>query len=97
LMSVSASEGTIRPSDVVKMMCVPECGGVPDCSTTWAITCAVPLTGSAVVEAVSVIVDPLGASSGTRSHATRTMLANAAHTTARRERAIFKILSILVP
>lgn len=34
LMSVSASEGSILPSDVVKLMCVPACGGVPAGSMT---------------------------------------------------------------
>jgi hypothetical protein len=44
---------------------VPECGGVPDGSMTCAITCVVPLTGKAVVDAVIEMVEPDGASSGT--------------------------------
>ena len=65
-MSVSVSDGWIVPSVVVKVMCVPLCGGVPAGSSTCATTCVVPLTGSAVVVVVRVMVDPDGASSGTR-------------------------------
>lgn len=69
LISVSASDGSIVPSVVVKMMCVPVCGGVPAGSSTCAISCAVPPVGTAVAAAVSVMVDPPGASNGTRSQA----------------------------
>ena len=69
LMSVSVSDGSIVPKDVVKMTCVPECGGVPADSRTCAISCVVPVDDKAVAEAVNVIVDPAGASSGTRSQA----------------------------
>ena len=57
------------PSVVVKVTWVPLCGGVPDGSITCTPIGAVPLIGSAVVGLVSVSVDPEGASSGTRSHA----------------------------
>jgi len=101
LTSVSASDGTTVPSDVVKITCVPECGGVPDASITCAMICVVPFSGSAVARDVNVIVDPVGASSGTLSQAICRTPAIAAHiatvATARKERAIFKILSILVP
>ena len=56
----------MAPRLVVKVTRVPLCGAVPDASITCASNCVVPLTGSAVAEAVSVIVDPLGASNGTR-------------------------------
>jgi hypothetical protein len=49
------------------MMCVPECGGVPLASMTCAMSWAVPFTESAVADAVSVIVEPFGARSGTLS------------------------------
>jgi hypothetical protein len=98
LTSVSASDGTTVPSDVVKITWVPECGGVPDASITCAMICVVPFSGSAVAREVSVIVDPVGASSGTLSHAIcRTPAIAAPMTTAHEDRAIFKILSILVP
>jgi len=46
---------------------VPRCGGVPAGSMTWATMSALPLIGSAVTGVVSVMADPLGASSGTLS------------------------------
>ena len=52
------------------MTSVPLCGGVPPDSITCAMMSVVPLAGSAVASDVSVIVEPLGASSGTFSHAT---------------------------
>ena len=99
LMSVSPSGGLTWPSVVVKMMCVPEWGGVPAGSTTCAINCAVPFTERAVADDVSVIVDPFGASRGTRSQLTEATIATAAtgSTTASLKRAIFKILGILSP
>ena len=48
LTSVSISVGSIVPSDVVKITCVPVCGGVPPASIIWAISCVAPLTGRAV-------------------------------------------------
>jgi hypothetical protein len=72
LMSVVASEGSSRPSVVVKLMWVPLCGGVPAASSTCAIICVLPFAESADVVAVSVIVDPVGASNGTLSHAPAT-------------------------
>jgi hypothetical protein len=70
LMSVSASVGSIVPSVVVNIRCVPECGGVPEGSSTCAMIWAVPFAGTAVAADVSVIADPVGASNGTRSQAT---------------------------
>ena len=49
---------------------MPLCGGVPPASITCAMMSVDPLIGSAVASDVSVMVDPLGASSGTFSHAT---------------------------
>ena len=46
---------------------MPLCGGVPLASITCAMMSVVPFAGSAVADAVSVIVEPLGASSGTLS------------------------------
>lgn len=43
LMSVSASVGSMVPSVVTKIRCVPECGGVPEGSSTWAMSWAEPL------------------------------------------------------
>jgi len=63
--SVVACDGWSVPRVVVKMMTVPGCGAVPDASTTWAMICAVPFRDSAVAPAVSVIVEPEGASRGT--------------------------------
>lgn len=65
LMSVSALAGSIVPSVVVKVTSVPECGGVPLASSSCALSCTVPFTGTAVFEAVNVIAEPEGASSGT--------------------------------
>jgi hypothetical protein len=49
---------------------VPLCGGVPLDSISCAMMSVEPLGGSAVAAAVSEMVDPVGASSGTLSHAT---------------------------
>jgi hypothetical protein len=58
------------PSDVVKFTAVPLCGGVPPDSSTCATIVAVPLTGSALIAVVRVIVEPVGAVSGTFSQPT---------------------------
>jgi type II secretory pathway pseudopilin PulG len=101
LLSVVETAGSIVPSDVVKVISVPECGGVPDASMTCATTCAVPFTGNAVAATVSVIVDPDGASSGTFWHAAaridRLATATAASGEARKMRGIMKSINILVP
>ena len=65
LMSVSTLAGWIVPSVVVNVTRVPECGGVPLASSSCALSCTVPFTGTAVDDAVSVITEPDGASSGT--------------------------------
>jgi len=44
---------------------VPFCGGVPEDLSTCAINSVVPFTGSTVAAEVSVMDDPVGASSGT--------------------------------
>src|SRR5262249_58605212 len=97
--SVSATEGWTLPRFVVNVICVPECGGVPAASITCAMISAEPLMGSAVALDVSVIVDPVGASSGTRSHAiarTTPATGRLARMIARR-RATMKAVSILIP
>jgi hypothetical protein len=63
--SVCALAGWMVPRFVVKVTCVPECGGEPDAAMTCARICVVPFTGSAFAPAVKVITDPDGASSGT--------------------------------
>ena len=94
------------PSDVVKVTVVPFCGGVPLDSSTCAISAVVPLMGSVVALAVSVIVEPVGASSGTFWQAT---IANDGRTIRRqrrcrrpradvgRNRDIMNSLTILIP
>ena len=69
LASVLATEGSIRPSVVVNETCVPLCGGVPAASRTCATISADPFAPSAFVTLVSVMDDPVGASSGVFSHA----------------------------
>jgi hypothetical protein len=105
LMSVSTVAGSIVPSVVVKITCVPLCGGVPADSKTCATSCVVPLIGSEVADEIRVIVEPVGAKSGTFWQATvviamvstdRQIARNPA-VLGRRVRAIFKILSILAP
>jgi type II secretory pathway pseudopilin PulG len=68
--SVSASTGSIVPSDVVKLTSVPRWGGVPDGSITCAMMFVVPDSGRVVASVDRVIVDPEGASSATRWQAT---------------------------
>jgi type II secretory pathway pseudopilin PulG len=87
------------PSVVVKVMCVPLWGGTPACSSTCARTCVVPLTGNAVVDVVSVMVDPDGASSGTRWQASIGIeqMVKSASQAAERDRDIMKALTILIP
>jgi hypothetical protein len=63
--SVSASAGWMAPSDVVKVTCVPLCGGNPEASITCAVIVVEPLTGTTLVAVLRVIVEPLGARSGT--------------------------------
>ena len=98
--SVCASEGSIVPRLVVKVTSVPLCGGVPDASITWAMSCVVPFTGSAVVEAVREIVEPLGASSGTLEQVIITRAAltrKAGARNLRLKRDNMKTITILVP
>src|SRR5256885_7333993 len=63
------------------------------------MTSVVPLVGSAVAEAVRVIVDPPGARSGTLSQPTASMAPahRAINTGTRRSSDIMKSLSILIP
>jgi len=97
--SVDASAGSIVPSDVVKVTCVPACGGVPALSMTCAMIVAVPLMGRTFVAVASVMLEPDGASSGTRLHAVsiRKSAAGASTSVARRLRDIMKTLNILIP
>src|SRR5262245_48120935 len=83
-------------------MTVPLCGGVPACSSTCAMMSVVPLTGSALIDDVSVMDDPEGARSGTFSQetvsssgainpaATRTAIGGVV-------RAMIKLVNILSP
>lgn len=66
---VRASVGSMLPNEEVNVTTVPFCTGVPADSVTDAVTSAVPLTGTTVVLTVSVMVDSVGASSGTLSQA----------------------------
>ncbi|MCC7127116.1 MAG: type II secretion system protein [Acidobacteria bacterium] len=59
----------MTPNDEVKVTTVPFCTGVPADSVTDAVTVADPFTGTVVVLTVRVMVDSVGASSGTLSHA----------------------------
>jgi len=98
--SVSASDGSSRPRFVVKVILVPLWGGVPAASITCAMMLVVPLIGSAVDKAVRLMVDPVGARSGTFSQATvrRTKLVTTAlRANAQRKRDIMKAITIIVP
>jgi type II secretory pathway pseudopilin PulG len=100
LTSVSTSDGEIVPSDVVKITCVPLCGGVPAGSSTCAINWTDPLLGTAVFEAVSEMVDPEGASSGTFWHAAAAAASTQTLRTRERrrfDRVIMKAVNILKP
>ncbi len=66
---VRPSAGSILPSDVVNVTTVPFCTGVPPLSSTLAVTSADPPSGSNCVLVNSVMVVPVGARSGTLSHA----------------------------
>jgi hypothetical protein len=66
--SVSASTGMIAPRSAVKVTSVPLFGGVPAGSMTCAMMLVDPFRGTVDVSAESVIVDPAGANSATRSH-----------------------------
>ena len=97
---VRASNGSIDPNVVVKITTVPSWGGVPAASRTWAMMSVVPLTDSAVLPAVSVIVDPLGASNGTFWQApivNKRPAKTAVTSRRRRGRANMKAVNILVP
>ena len=65
LTSVSALAGCRLPRFVVKVTCVPECGGNPDALITCAMIWVEVFTGSAFALAVKVITAPDGARSGT--------------------------------
>src|SRR4051812_2527742 len=88
------------PRFVVNVTSVPLCGGVPPASITCAMMVVEPLEGSAVDNAVSVIVEPVGANSGTFSQATLSSADPVIKTTraaARRRRDIMKAINILIP
>jgi len=88
------------PRLVVKVIAVPLCGGVPPASITCAMMSVVPFTGRAVAEAVIVMLEPLGASNGTFSHATLNhagTTSRAARANFRRNRDIMKTINILIP
>ena len=79
---VRACVGDTVPSVVVKVTVVPFCTGVPACSSMAAEICAVPLDCTTVFVVVNVIVDWLGASSGSLSQLEmpKMVKANTAHT-----------------
>ena len=99
--SVRASDGSMLPSDVVKVMSVPLCGGVPAASRTVRDEIRGPVDRQAPSSAdVNVIVDPVGASSGTFSHATVTSAATPKGPPRGAESlivSIMKSLNILIP
>jgi hypothetical protein len=64
---VTASCGSRVPRVVVNVTSVPLCAGVPLCSMTVAMICAVPLTGRTLRLETMVMTDAVGASSGTFS------------------------------
>src|SRR5262249_15396589 len=66
---VCASAGVMVPRVVVKRTIVPFCTGVPLDSVTKAVSPTVPLVGTVDEFALSVIAEPVGAISGTLSHA----------------------------
>ena len=66
---VRASAGSMLPREVVNVTTVPFCTGVPPLSSTLAVTSAEPPSGSNCVLVNNVIVVPVGARSGTLSHA----------------------------
>ena len=87
------------PSDVEKVTCVPACGAVPALSITCATIVAVPLSGTTEVAVVNVMLDPDGASSGTRLQASSMTNARVGSRkrAAKRRRDIMKALNILIP
>jgi type II secretory pathway pseudopilin PulG len=101
LVSVRASAGSIEPSVVVKVTTVPLCGGVPAASSTCAMMSAEPFTESALVEPVSVIVEPVGARSGTFSQPAASSGTSRARTAVSGirsvRRAMIKLVNILSP
>jgi hypothetical protein len=100
LTSVRASDGSIEPSVVVKVMRVPLCGGLALASSTCAVRSAVAFVGSAVAEAVRMIVEPVGARRGTFWQApvrSRIASPNARERSRQFRRDIMKPLTILVP
>jgi hypothetical protein len=64
---VRASDGSIRPRVVVKLTTVPFCTGVPACSTTVATMSVEPVDATEVDVANRLMVDSVGAVSGTLS------------------------------
>jgi len=88
------------PSVVVNVIDVPLCGGVPDDSMTCAMSVDEPFIGRAVAPETSVIVEPVGASSGTFSQAAETAAranAQAGSVNDRRRRVNMRTLNILIP
>lgn len=87
------------PSDVENVTCVPACGAVPALSMTCATIVAVPLRGRTDVAVVNEMLDPDGASSGTRLHASSmtNTIVGMRKRAANRLRDIMKALNILIP
>src|SRR4029453_11499312 len=83
----------------VKEPSVPRCGGVPAGSMTCAMISVDPLTGSAVVVESNVMIEPLGASTGTFVHAEVKVAKTASMATLATEgkvRGIMDSISILI-
>jgi hypothetical protein len=81
---VRASPGSSWPMVVVNVTSVPFCTWVPPASITVAVMSADPLTGTIVVLLKRVTVDPVGAVSGTLSHAAEAAAASSARATSAR-------------
>jgi hypothetical protein len=78
---VTASRGSSVPRLDVNVTNVPLCAGVPLCSMTVAVICAVPLIGRIVRLENRVMIELLGASNGTLSHEPNDSMARPHNTT----------------
>jgi hypothetical protein len=98
LVSVVAVTGEMVPSVVTNVTVVPLWGGEPDASITCATMSTDWLAVTTFDDAVSVIVDPTGARSGTFSQAVTTSASRARPATeSRRQRATMKTAISLLP
>jgi hypothetical protein len=81
---VRASAGSSCPIVVVNVTRVPFCTCVPPASITVAVISAAPFTGTIVVLLKRVTVEPVGAVSGTLSHAADAQAARSPRATSAR-------------